>query len=366
MATHRAIVLHSRDKPVSIEDVPKPTANAGEVIIRILGVSVLPFMTQVLDGKLPYPLSLPMTPGASAIGRVESVGNDAVSLVPGQLVYCDAILRGRDDPSVSILLGLFGGATPAAQKLMEGEWRNGTFAEYAKAPLENVFALNEEILLKQKGYSTADLAMLNFLLVPFGGLSEIGVKPGETVIVAPATGKSGGGAVAMAVGMGATVIAAGRNKESLSNLVKTFGPRVRSVVLSGDIDTDTKALVAAAGPADAYIDFSPPAAAKSSHIVSSLSALKPFGRAAFMGGIMEGVSIPYSLVMLNSLCIQGRFMYDRSHVLQLIKMLEFGNIKVGPEGGVSVAGPYGLEKIEEALKAAADAGQFGSLVVIAP
>jgi hypothetical protein len=36
-------------------------------------------------------------------------------------------------------------------KLMEGEWRNGSFAEYAKFPMENVFRLDEEILCVKMG-----------------------------------------------------------------------------------------------------------------------------------------------------------------------------------------------------------------------
>lgn len=42
-------------------------------------------------------------------------------------------------------------------KLIEGEWRDGTYAEYAKFPTENVFPLNEEILLGKLGYSIEDL-----------------------------------------------------------------------------------------------------------------------------------------------------------------------------------------------------------------
>jgi D-arabinose 1-dehydrogenase-like Zn-dependent alcohol dehydrogenase len=367
MATHRALILQARDKPLSLENVAKPTANSGEAVIRVLAVSIVPYMSQVLTGVRPYPLSLPMTPGPNAIGRVESTGNDAVSLAPGQLVYCDATIRGRDDPSITILMGLFGGSTPAAQKLMDGPWRNGTFAEYAKIPLENVFALSEDILLNQMRYSLADLSLLSSLLVPFGGLSEIGVTAGETVIVAPATGKFGGAAVSVAVGMGATVIAAGRNTQALESLKQTFGKRVVTVTLSGNVDTDKQALVAAAaGPADAYIDFSPPEAAGSTHIISSLSALKPFGRAALMGGIRGEISIPYSLLMFNNLRIQGRFMYERKHVQRLIKMVEFGNIKMGPEGGVLVAGSFSLDMVEEAMEAAAEAGRFGSLVVLFP
>lgn len=75
----------------------------------------------------------------------------------GQLVFCDYTISARDDPNAAILMGMHGGA---AMKLMEGEWRNGSFAEYAKFPLENVFALSEELLCGKMGYSIEDLCSL--------------------------------------------------------------------------------------------------------------------------------------------------------------------------------------------------------------
>lgn len=371
MATQRALVLSSFDKPLSLETVPRPKAESGQVVVRVLAVSLVPYMQEVLNGKLSYPLSLPIIPGLSAIGRVEQIGPDAVSLYPGQLVFCDVTLRGRDDPSVTLIMGFHGGGYPAAQKLMDGEWRNCTFAEFAKLPLETVFALNEEILIQSKGYSFADLAWLSGCLVPYGGLREIGVIPGDVVIVAPATGKFGGAAVTVALAMGAKVIAAGRNKEALEALDAVFAKtgRIKTVTLSGDVAKDTEGLKSAAGNqngADAYIDFSPAAAADSTHIVAALSALRSFGKCALMGGIFGNVTIPYGLVMFKSLRLQGRFMYDRSHITQLIQMVEADNLKLGAAAGIRENHAFGLDKIDEALKSAAKFGGWTSQVVLQP
>ena len=98
-----------------------------------------------------------MIPGANCIGRIHDVGPDATILKPGQLVLCDITVKARDDPDVSILMGLHGGAAP---KLMEGEWRDGSFAEYAKFPLENVFLLDEEVMFGKLGYEVEDLCAI--------------------------------------------------------------------------------------------------------------------------------------------------------------------------------------------------------------
>jgi NADPH:quinone reductase-like Zn-dependent oxidoreductase len=157
MATHRALVLKSTSEPLSLDVRPIPTAVPGSVVVKVLGLSVLPYIHAILDGSLPYPISMPMVPGSSCIARIHSTGPDAMSLTPGQLVYCDMTVRARDDANVAILMGLHGGAAP---KLMEGEWRDGSYAEYAKFPIENVFLLNEDLLLGKFGYKVEDLCAL--------------------------------------------------------------------------------------------------------------------------------------------------------------------------------------------------------------
>ena len=129
-------------------------------------------------------------------------------------------------------------------KLVQGEWRNRTFAEMAEFPLENVCPLDEDILTKQKGYSFADLYYLGCYMVLFGGLSEVSVKPGKTVIVAPAM--YGSAAVIGVVASGAAAVVVGRNKAALKAFEeahKEFG-RVETVVLTGDPAEDTNNLQA--------------------------------------------------------------------------------------------------------------------------
>jgi len=371
MATHKALVLSSRDKPLVLETRPRPAVKAGEAVVRILATHIVPYMSEILNGSQPYPLSLPMTPGNNAIGRVFEVGPDAVQLTPGQLVFCDITIRGRDNPFVSILFGIHGGGYPAAQKLMDGEWRDATYAEYTRFPLENLYPLNEGLLLNKMGYSLSNLCMLPVFLVPFGGLSEVDVKPGETVIVAPATGQFGGGAVAVALAMGATVVAAGRNNNALEALATIHAStgRLRTVVLTGDVSVNTEALKNAVGKpdgADAFIDFCPPAAEGSSLLTSAVAALRPFGRCIIMGGMPGNISVPYLEVMFKSLRLQGRFMYDRDHVLRLIQMVESGLLPLGPRIGIKHTEEFGLESIDEALQAAGRLTGWGGHVVLKP
>jgi NADPH:quinone reductase-like Zn-dependent oxidoreductase len=371
MATHQALVLHSRDKQLALETVPRPVAKAGEAVVKILAADIVPYMAEVLNGSRPYPLCLPMTPGNTAIGRVFEVGPDAVRLTVGQLVFCDITIRGRDDPSVTILYGIHGGGYPAAQKLMEGEWRNATYAEYTRFPLENLYPLNENLLLGQMGYTISDLCLFPALLVPFGGLSEVDVKSGEVVIVAPATGRYGGAAVAVALSMGATVIAAGRNTVALENLeaIHAATDRLRTVVLTEDPARNTEMFKAAVGRptgADVYLDFSPPAMQSGSLLCAGIGALRSFGRCIIMGGNSGKIEVPYLDIMFKSIRLQGRFMYSRHHILQLIQMVESGLVLLGAKGGVRCKQEFGLESIDDALEAAGRLTGWGAHVVLRP
>lgn len=120
----------------------------------------------------------------------------------------------------------------------------------------------------------ADLCWFAACLVPFRGLSDIDLKPWETVIVVPATGRFGGAAVTIALAMGAKLVAAGRNTKVLGTLEQNFGEtgRLHTVVLTGDVKVDSQALRKASGPKGtvAYIDFSPTGCCqKYSHYSSS-------------------------------------------------------------------------------------------------
>jgi NADPH:quinone reductase-like Zn-dependent oxidoreductase len=101
----------------------------------------------VYSGKKPYPYPEPFVPGSSAVGRIAAVGPDATRLKLGQLVYFDCYVHGRNDTTSLSLHGLSAGFTAGSNMLMESSWRDGTYAEYAKLPLENCFPMDEARLL---------------------------------------------------------------------------------------------------------------------------------------------------------------------------------------------------------------------------
>lgn len=358
--THRALLLPSTSSPLTVQTLPTPQPTPGSAIVRILASSVLSYSRFIYNGKLQYPFPTPLIPGATAIGRVVTLGPDATLLRPNDLVHIDVVIRGRDDPAAVMLSGIIEGNTDGARKLMRGEWRDGTYAEYAKVPLESCTVLDEGRLCGGLGYSIEELAWISPPLVPYGGLRDVGVQVGETVIVAPATGSFGQAAVRVALAMGANVVAVGRNKAALESIKRLDSRRIVTVPTTGDVEADTAALKAH-GPIDVYFDISPREAAQSTHLKSCILALRQGGRVSLMGGIREDVGVPYAWLMRNNIVLKGRYMYEKGDIRQLVGMVEKGVFDL--RGG-KVRG-FGLGEWDEAFTAAEKAG-VGESVILVP
>lgn len=380
---HRALVLKSRESGFQVQSLPTPHPDTGSAVVRIAAAAILPYHRDVYNGKRPLPFPTPLVGGFSAIGHVAAVGSDATALKPEQLVYVDCVIRARDNPDTSFLTATFEGFNDGSRKLMREAWRDGTFAEYAKVPLENCIPLNEARLCGDLGYSLQDLAYMAYLLIPHGGLRDIKLEPGETIIVCPATGFYSSLGVQVAISMGARVIAMGRNEERLARLkenVKTKSPgaEIETVTMTGDDDRDLYALQAF-GTVDAVLDITPSAASISTHTRSAIKALRRGGRVSIMGST-KNIAVPE--IMANNITlkgkspaanqftvtdmssVKGKSMYEREAIVQFVKMLERGLFPVGKD--VMETKVFQLDNWREGLDVGAEHNGIGKCVVFAP
>ncbi|TKA83208.1 hypothetical protein B0A55_00654 [Friedmanniomyces simplex] len=348
--TMKALVVKSTSEPPTIETVPTPQATVGSAVVRVLAANVVSYMKNIYNGSRNYAFPTPIIPGTSAIARVATVGPDATKLQPGDLVFLDCVVRSRDDPSDVFLAAISEGGTPGSAKLMREVYRDWAYAEYCLAPESDPY-----------------LAHISALLVPYGGLKDIELQAGQTVIVAPATGPFGGAAVIVALAMGARVIAMGRNKDSLARLKKIVPStdRVHTVPITGDMQADC-AKLKKHGEIDAYFDIGPREAQGSTHIHSAILALRQGGRVSLMGGYLQDVPIPHRIIMRRNLRLYGKWMYERSDVADIFKLLESGMLKLGAEGGAELVGKFPLEQWREAWDAAAESALMGQSVLIKP
>ncbi|OKL64551.1 hypothetical protein UA08_00523 [Talaromyces atroroseus] len=363
---HRALLLRERGADLQLETLPTPQPTLGTAVCRVLEAGVLSYHREIYNGKRTYPFPTPIIGGYSSIGRIVAVGEDATTLTPGQLVWIDCVIRGRDDPSNQFLFGIHDGMTDGSRKLSRDVWRNGSFSEFVKAPLENCIALDEVRLCQELGYSVRDLVYLGHLLVPFGGLRDIKLQPGETVVICPATGGFGGAGVHVAAAMGARVIAMGRNDKELARLKAHVGKglpsaTIETVKMSGDEIADTAAL-RAFGNIDAVLDLAPPAAAESTHLKSAVSALRYEGRCSLMGYVAQPI-VNWQF-MARNLSLRGKLMYERNDILLFVQMLERGLLPRSPDFVETMS--FGLGDWKQAFDAAAEFTGIGRIVSISP
>jgi len=133
---HRALVLETLENGFEVKTVPTPRADPGSAVVRILEAGVISYHREIYNGERHYDFPKPIVGGLSAVGRIVAVGEDAVVLRPGQLVWVDCVVHARDDPDCLFLTAIHDGLTEETKKLSKDVWRDGAFAEYMKVLLD--------------------------------------------------------------------------------------------------------------------------------------------------------------------------------------------------------------------------------------
>ncbi|MEC3916667.1 zinc-binding alcohol dehydrogenase family protein [Nocardia sp. CDC160] len=345
----RAATLTAFGSPLEIQDVPDPETGTGEVLVEVLAACVLPYAAEIFSGARRYPLEPPVVPGVGGIGRIVRIGPDATRLRVGDLVWCDATVRSRDDaltPDITLQGWSSRGAGGAR---LARYLHDGPFAELMRVPTENVYPLPARAAADPARWSS-----MTVYSVPYGGLLAGGLEAGETVLVSGATGNFGSSAVAVALAMGAgQVVVPGRNRAVLDLLADGFGSRVRPVRLGGDEETDRAAMGAAAeGPIDLVLDLLPPEAPASATRAAAMT-VREYGRVVLMGGVgtLGGadLALPYPWIMRNSVTIRGQWMFPRTANVGMIRLVASGALDLSRDRLTR----FGLDQANDAVAHAA-------------
>jgi len=356
MPTMKAWRLTHPGGALALKEIAVPEPRPGSVLVRIETSALMSYLKNYVEGRLPSynPPHREFTIGTNGVGVIQSVGRDVWHLKPGQRVVVSSHFTAREnveEPN-QILIGLTAGAGAEA---MLSDWPDGTLAQYALLPVEAITPID--------GLDHIDstrLIALNRCIIPFGGLLRGRLAAGETLVVTGATGAYGTAAVLLGVAMGAArVVAAGRNEAALHAIGSAGGPRVGTVVLSGDPETDTAALRHATG-GGAHIAFDMVGNARDPNAtLAALSSLRRAGRLVLMGSMTTPLPIPYTLMMLNSWEILGQFMYPRNAYQRLLNLLRNGLLNLSPFQPRT----FPLPELPRAMEVAARAGNLEYVVI---
>lgn len=342
---------------LSLVEKSLPEPRPGGVVVKMLTSSLMSYMREYVDGKLPvyHAPPRPFIPGGNGIGIVHAVGCDVWHLKPGQRVAISSHFVANEnvrDPA-RMLIGIT--AAGKASFRMQEDWPDGTLAEYALLPASTLTPVDE-----LAGIDSTRLATLARYVVPFGGLLRGRLAAGETVVVSGATGAYGMAAARLAIAMGASRVAAiGRNTNMLDRLVRGAPGRIVSVHATGDVVTDAAALRDAVGGATDLAFDMVGNATDPNMTLAALRSLGFGGRLVLMGSMSAPLPLPYTDVMLNGWEIIGQFMYPRDAWQRLLPLIASGQLSVDEINAVT----YPFAAIPDAIDAAADALSCDCVVI---
>lgn len=206
----KAAVVRQFGKPLAIEEIPVPTPERGEILVKLATSGVCHTDLHAAHGDWPVKPVLPFVPGHEGIGEVVALGPGVKRFREGDLVGLawlhDAC--GHCEHCVS------GWETLCERQHNTGYNVNGTFAEYAIGNENYVAALPPAI-------DRAELApILCAGVTTYKGIKETGARPGQWLAV---SGAGGLGHLAIqygkAMGLKVAAIDVGDDKLALARMV---------------------------------------------------------------------------------------------------------------------------------------------------
>jgi alcohol dehydrogenase, propanol-preferring len=171
--TMRAVVVRGFDAAPEVEEVPKPEADEGQVVVKIEASGLCHTDIHAAHGDWPVKPKLPFTPGHEGVGIVESLGKGVDNVAVGDRVAIPWLgyACGHCDYCVS------GWETLCESQQNTGYSVDGGFAEYAKAYASHVVKVPE-------GVDPFDAAPLTCAgVTTYKAVKVSGAKPADLVAV---------------------------------------------------------------------------------------------------------------------------------------------------------------------------------------
>ena len=255
----KSMLLKSFGEKLSMADLPKPSCNAKEVLIRVLTTSLNFADILMSKGKYQEKYELPFSPGMEVCGVITSLGEGSLNFRIGQ--------------RVAAYVGV------------------GGLSEFITVPENLCFSVpgdmsDEKAASLLIAYGSTELA-LNY---------KAKIKSGETLLVLGATGGVGLSAIQIGKAMGAKVVAVARGEEKC-NVAKLMGANLTFDSNSTTLKSDLKAL----DKIDVIYD-----PVGGSQFQAAFSAAKPETRILPIGFASGEVpQIPANIIMIKNITVIG-------------------------------------------------------------
>ena len=203
----QAIVAREFGGPdvLKLEQIPDPSAGAGQVRVKVHAIGVNPYDTYMRAGGYAIKPELPYTPGADAAGVIDQVGAGINGWKPGDRVYVSGTAAGK---------------------------AHGAYAQFVVCNPDQVHRLPDRISFTQGAglfvpYVTAWRAL-------FG---RVNTRAGDVVMIHGASGGVGVAATQFAVATGCTVIGTAGSDEGLAVVRAQGAQHAVNHRIAGYLDT---------------------------------------------------------------------------------------------------------------------------------
>ena len=337
--TMTAAVVHSFEEPLRIEQVGKPIAGPGEIVVRIEASGLCHTDIHAAHGDWPVKPSLPLIPGHEGVGIVESLGAGVTEVEVGDRVAVPWLgyACGTCDYCVS------GWETLCHAQRNTGYSVDGGFAEYVKASGRYVVKVPAEI-------DPADAAPLTCAgVTTYKAVKLSKTRPSDLVAVF-GIGGLGHLAVQYARIAGGRVVAVDVHDDKLA-LARELGAdfTVNAAQL------DPAAEIQRLGGADAAIAL----VAAPGPFEQAYRSLRRGGSLVFVGLPAENrVELPIFETVLNGITVVGSIVGTRVDLREVFELHAAGRTRVIYE-------ERPLEQVNEAIEDV-ESGAVTARVVLRP
>jgi NADPH2:quinone reductase len=321
----KALLCKAFGPPESLvlEEVPSPTAGAGEVVVSIKAASVNFPDVLIIQNKYQFKPPLPFSPGSELAGVVKSVGPGVTGVKPGDKVIAFTTF--------------------------------GAFAEEVKTEAARLLPLPEGMSFEQGAsfiltYGTTDHALRD----------RARMKAGEALLVLGAAGGVGVAAIELGKAMGARVIACASSDEKLA-VCRQHGADDTINYASEDLRERIKVLTAGKGVDVIYDAVGGP------YTEPAFRSIAWRGRHLVIGFAAGDIpKLPLNLALLKGASVVGVFWGDFTRrepqafaesARQLGRWYREGRLKP------HVSATFPLEKAADAIKLLASRQAKGKVVI---
>lgn len=337
----KAMILKEKVKPgeeiakLYYEEMDVPEAGPGEVVVRLKNAALNRRDVFVRQGLYPG-IQVPAIPGSDGAGIIHTMGENVQGVEVGDEVVINPGMSWGDNPHY-----------PDPSFTVLGVPINGTYAQYIKIPVENVFP-------KPKHLSWEEAAAL-----PLAGLtayravvSKGQVKEGNTVIIPGIGGGVATVALQIAVACGAKVFVTSSSDEKIEKAIKlgaTGGVNYKK-------ENWVKELRNLSGGSDLSID-----SIGGDTFKDLITLAKPGSKIVSFGSTLGPVhNLLMPKIFFKQLIIMGTTMGSPVEFGEMLALYEQHQLKP------TIGEIFPLEQVEEAHNQMEEGKHFGKIVLAIP